>query len=86
MEHAGSELRLWLDREYMSGFEVKEIYPEPEQMDLEARRTTFVYHVPKQDGPLLIHFILEPNETGFLEGSAGLEGGDPISFRQFVYP
>jgi hypothetical protein len=83
---ADPELRLWLDREYMSGFEVKEIYPEPERMDLNAGRTTFVYRVSKQDGPLLIHLILEPNEVGFFDGLAGLEGGDPISFRQFVYP
>ena len=82
----GRTLRLRLDRQYMSKFEVVEISPEPEQTDLSSDAMTLVYQVPKRDGPLLVKLILEPTEFGSVEGTAGVEGKDPVLFKQFVYP
>jgi hypothetical protein len=81
-----SSLLLWLDREYLKKFEIKEISPKPERMDLSDDRVTLVYRVPKAAAPLQVHLILEPVEMGAAKGAAGLEGTKPLSFRQFIYP
>jgi len=79
-------LRLWLDRDYMSKFGIKEINPEPQRSDLGADRVTFVYPVPKPGGRLTVRFLFEATEIGNVEGAAGIEGHDTLRFKQFVYP
>ena len=83
---SGRELRLWLDRAYMARFEIKEINPEPERIDLGADRMTLVYRVPQRERPLSVNLILEPVEFGSVAGAAGVEGKDSVTFSQFVYP
>jgi hypothetical protein len=81
-----NSLLLWLDRQYMASFEVKEISPSPERMDLSDDRITLVYRVPKAASLLRVHLILEPVEMGSVKGSAGIVGKEPLSFSQFIYP
>jgi hypothetical protein len=80
------ELRLWLDRAYLAKFEIREINPEPERIDLSTDRAILVYRVPGQKGPLKVNLNLEPIEMGTVEGVAGVEGSAPVDFNQFVYP
>lgn len=79
-------LRIWLDRDYMTKFETKEINPQPERIDLSPDRMTLVYRVPKSPGSLKVNLILEPNEMGSVRGAAGVEGKQSLFFSQFIYP
>jgi hypothetical protein len=80
------ELRLWLDRAYLAKFEIREINPEPERIDLSTDRATLVYRVSGQKGPLNVNLNLEPIEMGAVKGAVGVEGSAPVDFDQFVYP
>ena len=80
------ELRLWIDRKYMRNFERIETDPEPQRVDLAADRITLVYQITDKGSPLLVRLLLEPETAGNFSGRAGIDGGEPVHFDQFVYP
>ena len=80
-------VRLWLGREYLSGFEVQKIVPEPDQVQLFADRIVYEFQTPESEGPLQITVQMKPNRTGTQRGQLGSENtGEGAAFTQFVYP
>ena len=81
------EARVWLDREYVEGFQVQKVTPEPESVEVGPDRLTYVFNVDEElDKPTAVTFNLQPQKFGRLQGQIGLEGEEPVSFGQFVYP
>ncbi len=80
------EARVWLDRKYMEGFQVQHVTPQPESVEAGPDAYTYVFAVEELDQPTAVTFNLQPQKIGVLQGQAGLEGEEPVSFTQFVYP
>jgi hypothetical protein len=82
----GGLVRLWLSREYLEGVVIRTITPEPESVEAGPDRFTYVFRASDPSRPVVLTFHLEPDRMGRLPGQIGLEGGQTISFSQFIYP
>lgn len=82
----GTQVEVWIDRDYLSRFEVQRISPEPERMDAGAARTVFVFTVEDPTAPARVTFQIEANRWGRSDGRLGLVDGPELHFTQFVYP
>jgi hypothetical protein len=81
------ELRLWLDRGYLEGVRIETMVPPPLRAETAGDRVIFVFAVADAVSPFALHVRLQPERIGVLHGRVGLEGaGDPVAFRQLVYP
>jgi hypothetical protein len=80
---ADGELRIWISRSYLEGMQIHQVTPEPDRMEAMPDRLVYVF---KGTAPTAITLYMEPEQIGFLPGSVGLEGGQPLYFQQFVYP
>ncbi len=83
---SGETLQLWVDRAYLEDFELQQIVPAPDQTRLLPDRILYEFQAQPGDGPLRVTFQLRPQAAGSRSGRVGLEGGDTVTFRQFVYP
>jgi hypothetical protein len=79
------ELRLWFDRDYLDAFEVQTVTPPPDRVELGRDRVVFVFR-SGGDGPVRVTLHLEPQRLGRVAGRLGVDGGEALSFSQFVYP
>jgi hypothetical protein len=80
------EARIWLDRQYVEGFQIQHVTPQPERVEAGSRGLTYVFNVEDPNQPTAFWFDLQPQKMGLLQGRVGLEGKEPVSFKQFVYP
>lgn len=77
--------RLWLDRAWLDGVEVRRIVPEPERAEASGDRLVYAIRVAAgQPAAVTIHY--EPDRFGFREGRVGLGDGGALSLRQWVHP
>ena len=54
---------------------------------MEAGSKGFTYvNIAEPDQPTAFTFELQPQKMGLLQGRVGLEGEEPVSFTQLVYP
>jgi hypothetical protein len=83
---AGGEVRIWLGRGYLNGVDVERITPPPLGVQVGTNRQTNMFGTRHVSGPLEITFGLRPRAIGTLRGEAGLDGGAPIRFSQFIFP
>jgi len=83
---SGETLQLWVDRAYLEDFELQQIVPAPDQTRVLPDRILYEFQAQPGDGPLRVTFQLRPQAAGSRSGRVGLEGGDTVTFRQFVYP
>jgi hypothetical protein len=79
------ELRLWFDRDYLDAFELRTVTPQAGRVEAGRDRVTFCFR-SQDDGPLTVHFHLEPRRVGRVAGRLGVDGGESLLFSQFVYP
>jgi hypothetical protein len=80
------EARVWLDRQYVEGVQIQHVTPQPESVEAGPEGLTYVFDVTDPDQPTAFTFDLQPQKMGLLRGRVGLEGEEPVSFTQFVYP
>jgi len=80
------EARVWLDRQYIESVQIQHVTPEPESVEAGPDRLTYVFNIEDPDQSTAFSFDLQPQKMGLLEGRVGLEGEEPVSFNQFVYP
>jgi hypothetical protein len=80
------QIRFWLSRGYVEDVRVMQVTPQPDSVEVGPDRFTFVILAPDLSRPTSITFYLEPEKFGRLRGQAGLEGGQSITFSQFIYP
>ena len=80
------EVRVWLDRQYIEGVQIQHVSPQPQSVEAGSKGLTYVFNIAEPDQPTAFTFDLQPQKMGLLEGRVGLEGEEPVSFNQFVYP
>lgn len=81
-----STVRLWVDRSWLSAFEVRAITPEPVRAETEGRRVVYVFRVLPPASPLRITMDMEARRTGRITGEVGLTNGPAFRISQFAYP
>jgi hypothetical protein len=80
------ELRLWLDRRYADRVRFESIVPEPERVELSADRLAYTFTLgPGEQSPHLM-FDITPTALWSATARLGIEGGETLTFSQFVYP
>lgn len=80
------EVRLQIGRELLDGWEIRDISPQPDRMELSPDRITYVFGVRDPSSPMRITFDIETARAGSHSGQIGLDGGEQIDVNQFVYP
>ncbi|MCL4298518.1 MAG: hypothetical protein KJ077_22465 [Anaerolineae bacterium] len=83
---SGSEVRLWLNRDFVNRAELKDIDPQPERVEAWPDRLVYIINLPqpRQAATLIVHF--EANEFGPTPVNLGLEDGPELNFNQFYFP
>jgi hypothetical protein len=82
----GDTVSLWLTRSYLDGVELESVIPEPERMATRGDLVVFTFVTAERSGPTRITFTLRPDEYWSEHARAGIEGGESVAFRQFIYP
>jgi hypothetical protein len=72
-----------LSHRYFKSVQIEQITPEPSGVESAGEWLIYRFAGP---GPQAVTFHLKPEEFGNLAGSARIAGGNPVEFRQFVYP
>jgi hypothetical protein len=80
------KVRVWIERAFLEEIKIDTIVPEPEASELAGDRMRYTFAVAEGSAPSggAIHF--QPETIGRLGARAGLEGGAPVEFRQFIFP
>ena len=85
-ENVGAPIRLWIDRQYLDGFILQNITPEPDSIESTPDRLIYEFPLAESNGNISITLNVRHNRIGTLQGRIGLEGGQTLEFSQFVYP
>lgn len=83
---ADSTVRLWIDRLWLDGFEVKSITPEPEKTELISDQVVYTFRLTPGSAPGQVRLSLEGRTLGISQGRVGLDGGPTYKFTQVIYP
>jgi hypothetical protein len=79
-------MRIWIDRQWLSGKEIRSMSPEPAESALEGTRIIYAFTGNRAASGRHVRMHLEPRKMGRVRGEAGLVGGRSFTFGQFVYP
>ena len=82
----GDTLRLWIARSYLDGVELESVIPEPERVATRDDVVVFTFVTAQRSQPTRITFNLRPDQYWSEHARAGIEGGESVTFRQFIYP
>jgi hypothetical protein len=85
-EGAGDTLHFWIDRQYLDGFIVQNITPEPDKIEATPDRLIYEFPLAESNGTIIITLHVRHDQIGVLQGRMGLEDGATLEFTQFVYP
>lgn len=77
---------IWLSQAYLDGFEVQTVTPRPSRVVAASDRQIFEFDFAPGDRPSTVTFNLLPDAIGLRSGQLGLEGEQPLSFSQMIYP
>ena len=80
------EARVWLDRRYADGVRIESIVPEPESVELTPERVMYTFRLGPGAQAARITFDVTPMAMWSKTATLGLEGGEMLTFSQFVYP
>ena len=72
--------------QYIEGVQIQHVSPQPQSVEAGSKGFTYVFNIAQPDQPTAFTFELQPQKMGLLEGRVGLEGEEPVSFTQLVYP
>jgi len=81
-----STVRVWVDREWIDGYEILSITPEPETTELLADRAVYTFKFGPAAGKAKVKYSLDARVMGLARGRIGLDGGPSYHFSQFIYP
>lgn len=79
-------VRVWINHDYLKGVQIRGITPEPDEVEGGPDRLTYLFRVEKSGPPKEITFHLETEQFGLLPGRIGLNTGEELAFRQWIYP
>ena len=80
------EAHLWLDRNYLEGFDIHRITPQPDSVIADQDRLTYVFELGEQGQLIQVTFLLQPEQLGVISGQIGLEGAQGVEVSHFAYP
>ena len=81
-----AEARVWVERRFIEGHELRRITPEPDRMTTAGDSLWLTFAAVTPSRPLTITFDLQPIAMWQRHGSIGMEAGPSLEFTQFVYP
>jgi hypothetical protein len=81
-----SAVRIWIARDYLEALSLTATTPQPDRVATAADRYVFEFPLADPGEAATIVLDVEPREPGRLRGEIGVEGGDSLSFSQFIYP
>lgn len=79
-------VRLEIDQDYINSFNVQNVLPEPESVEVMSDTYIYTFTVNDPDQSMEIIFDLESDKIGTIAGSLGLEGGQDVRISHLVYP
>jgi hypothetical protein len=79
-------VRLWLDLDYLENVEIRQVTPQPEQVEEGPDRLTFSFRIADAAMPATVTFHVRPERVGLLRGQFGLTDQEALTFTQWVYP
>jgi hypothetical protein len=75
---------VFISRQYLASVQIENITPQPQRVESDVDWLIYSFLTRQRAGGATFH--LKPEKFGLLSGQARLEQGEPISFRQFIYP
>lgn len=75
--------QLWIDRTFLSNYQIQQITPEPDKVTSDGDR--LIYEFKKNAPPAQVTFLLQPQKFGYLNGKIGQDRSS-ITLSQLVYP
>jgi hypothetical protein len=78
-----SPVAVAISREFLDGYDVSEVRPQPEDVTAYADRLVFTFAAPSGASVAL---TLQPKRVGSITGAVTVAGSRPVDLRQFVYP
>jgi hypothetical protein len=79
-------LQLWIDRQYLDGFIVQNITPQPDKVEASFDHIIYEFAVAENTDTVTITLNIRHHRIGPLQGRIGLVDGQTLEFSQFVYP
>jgi hypothetical protein len=79
-------IRIWIDRAYLQETKPERVLPEPQKVEVSGERLLYEFSAASDAGAGAISFELEPGSFGLIRGRLGLDGGDELRFRHFIFP
>lgn len=88
---SGDTFRLWLNRDFFDGTQLRRIIPEPDSTQLVPDGIIHEFHVSRERDPVEIQFRLEIEKMGRYNPAIALVNQDgrresQLDFTQFAYP
>lgn len=86
---ADGRFTIWLDRPFIESISEIHFRPDPEQSAIADDRVEYRFHVAASGSihqPASVRMQFKPAAFGTLHGRAGLNAGEAVQFKQFVYP
>lgn len=78
--------RLWIDQAYLDHMQIEKVFPAPQTIQRNEGRHVFEFSTSGAGEALVIELHLRPERMGRHVVRLGREGGEPVSFRQFIFP
>lgn len=82
----GDQVEVWVAADYLDGFEVRGVSPEPEEVRSEGGGLIYEFAVGDPTQRVEVTFSLQPRRMGRLTGEIGVPGGQTVTFGQLSYP
>ena len=79
---ARSPVAVAISREFLDGYDVSEVRPQPERVVAYADRLVFTFAEPGAS----VAFTMQPQRVGSITGTVTVAGSRPVDLHQFVYP
>ena len=83
LRSGGSETNVSVSRSYLNQFDIRGVKPQPESVTALPDRMVFTF---KYEAPTAVDFNLLPRQPGRQRGTVTVDGEDPVTFSQWVYP
>ncbi len=78
--------RIWFRREYFEALATEQILPEPEKMEVYSDRHVLEFDLPQPQREATVVLKVRPQKIGSMAGRVGVENGQSLSFKHFIYP
>ena len=82
VERASAPVAVAISRDFLDGYDVSEVRPQPQRVTAFADRLVFIFAEPGAS----VAFTMQPQRLGSGHGTVTVDRSPPVEVRQFVYP